>query len=561
MCSMGKNITCFGYLVFFFCFAAPVRAERTLNSISDSMRGQEQRLDMLRSRFFKQPDVLSAARGQDENKSPFPSESPCFVIRSVEWHNASEFPWLESTLPVVGECLGAQGLKRYRQRLAAQLLGRGFVTSQVGIPAQSLSQGHLIVEIIPGRIGVIREGGPSVGLYRSLFPVKQRDLLNVRALDQALENIRRLPGQSLTTLELVPGAALGESDIVIRPPHSSRRTVGGLTLDNGGVTQTGRHQMGAVAAIDSPLGLYDQLLLSYSTDVDSDDDVKGVSAKSLAWNVPMGYASVSLGAREWASKREVLKDAAGKSTPVIGKTRRFDTGLSYVAYRSAHGKGTAQVRMVRREDRSWIGSTELRQLYRDITSYELGFAHREKLANGTLELALGVRGGLPRLSRTPGAIYEEQDWDGRYQILTFRGLFETAFLAGGRAWRYQGSTLLQHAAGPVPPTEYLQIGGRYTVRGFDGDNTLNGPDGWLWRNEVATAAFVGSETYAALDAGGASSVGEENPERTFLIGVSAGVRGQRFGVGYDFALGLPVSKPGTLQSRNPTIDFSLSRRF
>lgn len=557
----AKNRLLLGVVSLFFYSAEPVRAERFMNAVSDSMRGQEQQLDMLRSRVSKQSDVLSAVRGQDADKARFPSESPCFVIRSVEWRNASEFPWLASTLPVVGACIGAQGLKWYRRRLTAQLLGHGFVTSQASIPAQDLSQGHLIVEIIPGRIGVIREEGPSVGFSRSLFPVKQRNLLNIRALDQALENIRRLPGQSLTTLELVPGAALGESDIVIRHPNSSRRTVEILTLDNGGVTETGRHQMGAVVAIDSPLGLYDQLLLSYSKDVDSHDDVKGASAKSLAWNVPVGYASVSLGGSEWESKRELLKDSAGKSLPIIGKTRRFDTGLNYVAYRSAHGKGTAQARLVRREDRSWLGSTELRQLYRDITSYELGFAHREKLESGTLEIALGLRGGLPRLSRTPGAIYEEQDWDGRYQILTFRGLFEAAFLAGGRAWRYQGSALLQHAASPVPSTEYLQIGGRYTVCGFDGDNTLNGPDGWLWRNEIATAAFAGSETYAALDAGGVSSVGENSPDRTSLIGVSAGVRGQRFGLGYDFAVGLPVSKPGNLQSRNPTFDFSLSHRF
>lgn len=545
----------------FVCIAKPIQAEPAISMVSSTERRAEQQLNMLRSKVFQQHDVLSAVREPEPDKPLFPSESPCFVIRSVEWRNAHEFLWLTADLSVVGACVGAQGLRLYRQWLAAQLLERGFVTSQIGIPAQNLAQGHLIVEIIPGRIGVIREEGPSIGAFRSVFPVSHGELLNVRTLDQALENIRRLPGQSLTTFELVPGESLGESGIVIRHPLPSKRYVGVLTLDNAGITGTGRHQLGTVIAVDSPLGLYDQFLLSYSTDVDSADDARGSNAKSLAWNVPVGYASFSLGASEWGSQRELLKDAAGRSLLLTSKTRRFDAGLSYVAYRSNHGKGTVQARMVRREDRSWVSSTELQQLHRDITSYELGLAHREKLAHSTLDLALGFRGGLPGLSKAPGATYEQQDWDGRYSILTARALLETAFSAKDRAWRYQGSVLVQNAIDPTPSTEYLQIGGRYTVRGFDGDSTLNGPDGWLWRNELATAAFPGSETYAALDAGRVSSIGQQNPGRSFLIGAAMGIRGWRLGFGYDFAVGIPVSKPGALQSRTPTFDFSLSRRF
>ncbi len=557
----GKNRRLLVVSSLFLFGVATVQAESSSRAVSDDIRGQEQQLDMLRSRVVKRPDILSVTREQEADKPRFPNESPCFFIRSVEWRGADRFAWLASTSHVVGACVGAQGLKLYQRWLAAQLLGRGYVTSQIVIPAQNLSQGHLIVEVIPGRVGVIREEGPPIGLYRSLFPANQRDLLNIRSLDQALESIRRLPGQSLTTLELVPGNTLGESDIVIQHPESSRRVVGLLSLDNAGVTDTGRHQMGAVVAVDSPLGLYDQLLLSYSTDVEPKDDIKGGNGKGLAWNVPVGYATVSLGASEWVNKRELLKDSDGQSVPVIGKTRRFDAGLNYVAYRSSHSKGSVQARIVRREDRSWVSSIELKQLYRDITSYELGFAHHEKLANGTLELALGLRGGIPGLSRTPGAVYEQQDWKGRYQVLTTRARIETAFLASGRAWRYQSSLLLQHALDPVPSTEYLQIGGRYTVRGFDGDDTLNGPDGWLWRNEIATTVFSGSESYAALDAGSVSTVGQNLSGRDPLIGVSMGVRGQRFGLGYDIAVGVPLNKPESLQSRIPTFDFSLSRRF
>ncbi len=41
--------------------------------------------------------------------------------------------------------------------------------------------------------------------------------------------------------------------------------------------------------------------------------------------------------------------------------------------------------------------------------------------------------------------------------------------------------------GTVPPLtqqDKLSIGGRYTVRGFDGELSLSGEKGWLWRNEL-----------------------------------------------------------------------------
>ncbi|WP_422420326.1 ShlB/FhaC/HecB family hemolysin secretion/activation protein [Pseudomonas sp. GZD-222] len=522
---------------------------------------QEQQLDRLRERAFEQADVLSTAPQKVTDKPQFPNESPCFVIRSVELRNASEFPWLAVDAAVIGACIGSQGLKLYRQWVARQLLERGFVTSQVSVPAQDLTQGRLVIDILPGRIGTIRDDNASLATPHSVFPGGSGELLNVRALDQALENIRRLPGQARTAFTLVPGMHLGDSDIVIQRTQAPRRAVGVLTADNTGTTATGRHQLGAAVVLNSPLGLYDQLLLTYNTDAEFNDHTLGSSSKSLAWNLPVGYASVSLGASEWTNKQELLRDAAGNSVPLSGKTRRFDVGLSYVVYRSSHSKGSVHARLVRREDRSWVSSTELQQWHRDITSYELGVAHREKLANSTLDLALGVRGGLPGLSRSPGAVYEKQDWHGRYEIFTARAAIETLFSLRGRAWHYLGSVLLQHAPDPVPSTEYVQIGGRYTVRGFDGDTTLNGPDGWLWRNEIATAVFSGSEAYTALDAGQVFSVGNRPTHSDALIGTSLGIRGQGQALGYDFSLGLPINKPGDLHSREPSVDFLLSRRF
>ena len=132
---------------------------------------------------------------------------------------------------------------------------------------------------------------------------------------------------------------------------------------------------------------------------------------------------------------------------------------------------------------------------------------------------------------------------------------------GASVLGYQSGLFVQYAPVPVPPTEYLQIGGRYTVRGFDGNSTLASPGGWTWRNELAVEAGWGSQFYTALDAGQVvPSASLRSGERT-LIGSAVGLRGSFSALSYDIALGLPLKKPDDLNSRTPTLDFSLRSRF
>ncbi|MFP3520612.1 ShlB/FhaC/HecB family hemolysin secretion/activation protein, partial [Pseudomonas sp. SIMBA_077] len=80
-------------------------------------------------------------------------------------------------------------------------------------------------------------------------------------------------------------------------------------LDNAGIDATGRNQLGAILAIDSPLALYDQLLLTASSDSAFADHSLGSWSRSLAWNLPLGYTALSLGASEWGSRQQLFKDA------------------------------------------------------------------------------------------------------------------------------------------------------------------------------------------------------------------------------------------------------------
>ncbi|WP_230960630.1 ShlB/FhaC/HecB family hemolysin secretion/activation protein [Burkholderia pseudomultivorans] len=519
----------------------------------------------MREQLAPSPDALSARAPRASDPSTLPVESPCFAVHTIEWRGADAFPWLAREAPPEPVCIGPHGLRMLRDRVTRRLIARGYITSAAGIPEQDLSSGRLVVDILPGRIGTIRDEHGRIGRPAALFPQHARGLLNVRDLDQALENVRRLPGQAATAFELVPGATLGDTDIVVRHPDAARRVRFIATADNAGLDATGRNQLGAIVAIDSPLHLYDQFVATYNTDAALRDKALGSQAKSAAWNVPAGYASVSFGVSEWTSRQTLPADARGIAGPPLAqRTRRYEAGLAFVPHRSSHGKTTLRLRLSRREDRSWLGSTELDVYRRDIVGYDVGIAHREKLANGSIDAGLGMRGSVAGLSAHPGRVNDRPSWDGRYRILTATLGGDARFRIGPRRIGYRGTLLLQHAPGTTPSTEFMQIGGRYTVRGFDGNHTLAGASGWTWRNELATGAFGANEIYAALDAGRVAGAGASEGagrEGRTLVGAVIGMRGGDRLLGYGVALGVPLRKPASLQTAAVALDVSLTARF
>ncbi|WP_323117860.1 ShlB/FhaC/HecB family hemolysin secretion/activation protein [Burkholderia alba] len=534
------------------------RSQTVMPPSAAAQRHQEQQLDAVTRQAADTPDVLTPRAAGQAGVLRLPAETPCVDIATVEWRGAESFPWLATQSPGEGACVGGKGLEAIRAWATHELVARGYVTTLVAVPAQSLADGHLILEVLPGRIGRIVDGSGSLGRSGTLLPRSAGRLLNVRDLDQAIENIRRLPGQAATAFDLVPGESVGESDIQIRHPADARRVRLILTADNGGLNATGRNQFGAIVAIDSPLGLYDQLIATVNNDANPGHAVRGSRSRSVAWNVPFGYGSFSIGASEWATRQPL--DGLGADLVYARRTRRLEAGIGYVPYRSSHGKSMVRFKLVKRSDRSWLAGEALQVQRHDITSYDVSAAHHEKFARASVEAGVGMRGSLAGLSGFPGYVHGQSNWSGRYRVVTTNVAIDAPFEAAGHRLGYRGTFVLQHAPVPVPSTECLQIGGRYTVRGFDGNRTLVGRGGWVARNEAAARAFGAGEAYLALDAGQAWGDFDNTGSR-LLVGAALGLRGGYRWFGYDVALGVPIRKPASLSSPSPTLDVQLTARF
>ena len=128
--------------------------------------------------------------------------------------------------------------------------------------------------------------------------------------------------------------------------------------------------------------------------------------------------------------------------------------------------------------------------------------------------------------------------------------------------RYNSSWRAQRNRTPLTPQDRFSLGGRYTVRGYDGESVLSAERGWLWRNELSFALNdIEQEIYTGLDTGQVGGPSSELLVATRLTGAVLGFRGAIQKLNYDIFVGAPVNKPGDFKTAGSSAGFSLSVGF
>jgi hemolysin activation/secretion protein len=109
------------------------------------------------------------------------------------------------------------------------------------------------------------------------------------------------------------------------------------------------------------------------------------------------------------------------------------------------------------------------------------------------------------------------------------------------------------------PQDRFAIGGRYTVRGFDGEASLIAERGWLLRHELSTR--LGSSTqqwFVGLDHGAVGGPSASHLAGRHLTGAVTGVRGALGPVQFEVFAGAPLWKPAGMSSASLSTGVRLS---
>ena len=131
-----------------------------------------------------------------------------------------------------------------------------------------------------------------------------------------------------------------------------------------------------------------------------------------------------------------------------------------------------------RNSHNYIDDTEVEVQRRRLAGWEVGLTHREFVGAATFDADIGYRHGTGMLSALPAPEEAFGEGTSRSALITADAQLNVPFQISKQHFRYNAAWRAQWNRTPLVPQDRFQIGGRYTVRGFDGENTLLGDRGW-----------------------------------------------------------------------------------
>jgi hemolysin activation/secretion protein len=503
-------------------------------------------------------------------------ETPCFLIERLQLRNDSgaplpEFDWVVEQLTTpdvptfIGQCVGAQGVAWLIEQAQKTLVDRGFVTSRVLAAEQDMSQGTLVLTLIPGRIRAIRLSqpvDPRANLSNAL-PMQAGDILNLRDIEQALENLKRVPTAE-ADIQIEPaqgvGAQLGDSDLVVsyRQPFPFRLTV---SADDSGTKATGRYQGSVTVSYDNLLALNDLFYVTKTNGMGGGDTgPRGTHASTIHYSLPMGYWT--LGATSSTSSYYQTVAGLNQSYVYRGTSENNEIKLNRLLMRDGTQKLNLSVRAFQRKSNNFIDDIEVNVQRRVVGGWDSTLNHKAFIQDATLESNLTYRRGTGAFGSMPAPEEAFNEGTSRFALVTADINLSLPFKWDTQRVRYNGTWRIQNNQTPLTPQDRFVIGGRYTVRGYDGESVLSAERGLLWRNDLSFAlGNSGQEFYIGLDTGLVAGPNSDLLVTKRLTGTVLGFRGAIQKLSYDIFIAEPVNQPDNFKTAKSTAGFSLSVSF
>ena len=536
----------------------PMTQQEQLQQDRDTQRERNLRLDAERmGTVVSEPALIDV---------PSDKNGTSFYIKQIQLDGVpKEFTFLHKIARKNEQrTVTVADITNIRNSLQRKLLDRGFVTSQVYIPEQNVNSGTLQFMVLPGRVEDIRYSASSAhGPWRTAFPVRPGDILNIRDVEQGLEQMKRVSSQSVT-MKLLPGTSVGTSIIELsikqeKPVHGS------ISIDNSGVESTGVYQGSFTASLDQVFRANDTLTMSLSGDLSGAGSIKGTRAASLNYVIPHGKDTFSLSFSK--SKYHQTIQSNPYDFTYSGKSTTMKAKWNHVWSRTQREKRAFDISISTRHNHRFINDMEIPVQALRTTSMEFGISNRKYVGNATLYSRLGFQWGIGALGAQPEhkASVAMGGPTSRYHMWLIDVDYRKPFVMGHRPASFTSSFHGQWVQGGkrVYSVDTINIGNRYSIYGFDGEYTLMGDSGWYVRNEVSSVIpRLNTEVYLGLDAGAVYGKSTESLVGKTIAGTALGVRGNyASGLLFDAFISTPLYKPQGYHTKKFYSGFTIGYRF
>lgn len=546
------------FLLFFFGFVClPSVANQQLIYQRVRQQALEKQLTVL------PPEVYLLLRNKRSVKIAFPHETPCFFITKIKLVDREKLPlWLplqNIANQGAGKCLGITSIRLLADMLQQQLVTSGYNTSQVVVLPQDLRQGTLYLRLNVGTVGQLQltaDSQRAINLYNA-FPLASGDPLYLADIEQGLANLRRLPTVQASAVQVATTQPI-VSDLAV---HWQQEKIWrlGASLDNSGPASSGRYQAGINLSLDNPLLLNDLFYLSAINAVQRGSK-QGNSNFTGHYSLPFGYWLAGITVSRYDYHQH--PDTRPRDDCYRGNSKNVTLQLSRVLQRSGSQKTLLNFMALARVSHTYIDDSAIDSKHRHSSAWRLGLQHQHQLGAAILH------GGVSYQQATQWFAASEIDYNADGQAAALGNIVQVQaegrvpLQVSGQNFDYVFGFFRQQASAAVLSQDQLAIGNRWTVRGFDGERTLNANSGWWLRNELAWYTPVtNQQLYLGLDYGKTGGGSRDWPTASALAGTVVGLRGKVLDTDYDLFVGLPLVKPAGFAASPVILGFTLNWQY
>lgn len=595
-------------------------------------------------------DTVSTDTTTQIQEQPVADNAICFDIHKMGYSVLSQddlifadklgfalVPEIMGSSSVLGKCMTVADINAVAARVQNRLIEQGYVTSRIMVGNQNLADGELRLTLIPGKIAqvVVNTADSKVPVYvkntlknttnQSYLAITQPaildtalttqpgKLLNIRDLETTLENFKRVPSSD-TNFKIAPSHTglnpsagnaintLGFSDILIDYTQH-RRLRGSLSVDDSGSKSTGKYQGVATLSVDNLANLNDLFYLSFGRDLgnqindDKDypsDKSKGSKNYGMGYVLPIKNSLLQLNANRYTYHQTV----AGSTQDYIygGKSSGYNAKLSHLIHRDAHSKSYVYAGGYVKSQESDIDGTIIDVQTRKTAGYLFGISHETtfgKQANHSLSTDISYKRGTAAFNALPSPEELFDEGSARVGIYQLNANLTSKYnpSINNKPLPIIHSTTLkaQYATDSLTPDLKMAIGGRYTVRGFDGERSLSADNGILVRQDISFyPSFLNQQKannqnnsqnsqsnhaiYLGLDAGYITNHDKSQNELLLgqhLAGAAIGIKGQYtpktnnpyLSFNYDIFTSKAISEPNGFSNKDWVSGVSLGMSF
>lgn len=290
------------------------------------------------------PDRLPEAERQPVRPALKPTAGARVVVKSIRFSGAVDLASEAELQAIVANAIGKEldfaGIEQLARSVTEFLRSRGWFLAEAYLPQQDITDGHIEINIRPGRL----DGSDGKGKSFEIIPggklatrIDSNRLAAIAAhrlpagtvahegdLERAMLLMNDLPGVTARA-RLEPGQESGSTHVAVDVEEGPLVT-GSVGIDNYGNRDTGAAQLNLAAQLNDPLGIGDQGSVTASA-------TQGLDIARLAYSLPIGSEGLKLGTT-WSAMDYRIVRGTGLAAGLKGSSETGGVTLTYPVIRS-----------------------------------------------------------------------------------------------------------------------------------------------------------------------------------------------------------------------------------